>query len=414
VALLTTPAGRATALAASIALATAAFGDLDGTAKARVRDLVPALGASDPKKRSAAAKALAAFGLDALPTAVACADKLKDEDGWNTFATAVAGMGGDGCDAIEKLRADWPKGTDLRFERLEAEVLAVAGGPAATAPVDSPPEVVARIEFEIHELSARPWFAYADPKIDGLVALGRPAFARCVRILRDRRREGVPGVEDLKARTVAKLVLLKLATAEDVPLFAALVRGGAADAAYALRDVATPDAAVVFALAVGVGLDHDLCAAIEKRAPDARVGRALGKRIAACSPDDMYLAASAALAAGRAGAPEAIAPIQAYLAKTKDAQVRAKCCVGLARLGAPDGLAALVATLEACADLESRHLAGEALNEASSRKDYKGGYDAKAKAWRGNFDEAAKAYRAWWESVKQTAKFDPATRKWSF
>ena len=403
-------------LCAVLALSSAAWAaDLDEAAKKRVRDLVAQCASRTEKTRRAAETALAAMGLDAVPAAVAAAEKLKQDDAsWASFSRAIGGMGAAAVGAVQRLRPSWPKGTEPRFERLLDDARAVAGAAALAALPASPPEVVAKIDAVVAELSARPSFAHSDPKIESISALGRPAFGECVRILRDRRAAGVPGVEDYKARVIAKLALVKIVAAEDVPLFAALVRGGAADAAYPLRDVAAPEAGAVFADAVRIGIDHHRCFAIEKRGPDERVGRALATWISAQDDYEKYLVGSAALAAGRAGGAQASQAIQAYLGKTNDASVLVKCHLGLARLGEARGIAGLADFLERSADSETGNIAGNGLNEVSGRSDFKGRYDSAAKGWRGNFAEAAKAYRTWWEAAKDKAKFDASTGKWTF
>jgi hypothetical protein len=404
-------------LACVVALCVAASawaGDLDDAAKKRVREFVAQLASTSEETRKSAETGLAAMGLDALPTAVAASDKLKSDDAWAAFARAVAGMGPGAADAVEDLRGSWPKGSETRFVRLESDVNAAAGAAALAAMPDSPTDVSALIDATIRELSQRRYFSYSDPKIAALAALGRPAFGHCMRILRDRGTDALPGVENYKAPRIAKVVLVSIARPGDVPVVDALVRSGYPAAAYVLRDVATPEAGAVFVGAVRLGLDHDICSAIEKRAPDERVGRELAAWIAGKTDEERYLVGSAALAAGRAGAPEAAAPIEAFLGKTTEAMVRAQCCVGLARLGVATGVAGLVERLEDAAHPDAAHVAGIALNETSGREEYKGGYDEDVKGWRGNFADAAKTYRAWWDSVKDKAKFDPATRKWTY
>jgi HEAT repeat protein len=275
---------------------------------------------------------------------------------------------------------------------------------------ESPKDVVAKIDELSSDLVARERFDYGDPKIDAIAKLGRPALGELVRILRD-----WYGEEERKAHVVAKLAFARIATKDDVPVVAALVRLGHAEAAFALRDVKTPEASDVIADAVRRGLDHDLCFAIQARGFDERVGRALAAFLASQSNDDQAsLVGVAALAAGRAGATESVAPIKAFVAKTKDARARARCFVGLARLGDADGIEGLVASLEKPADPETGNLVGWSLNEVSGRAEFKGGFDAATKQLHGNHAEAAKAYRAWWTTAKEKVKFDPATRKWTW
>jgi len=402
---------RALFLAATLLIAgTASAGDLDDAAKTRVRALVRDLASDSDKTRAAAATSLAAVGADALPTAVAAAGDLKSDAAWSAFARAVGAMGEPALDAVERLRANWPDGTETRFARLERDVRAALDAALFAAVPESPKDVVAKIDEMSSELVAAGRFDYYhNPKIDAIAALGRPAIGECVRILRD-----YYGEETYASHSIAKLALAQIVTKEDVPLFGALVRDGRVAAAYAVCGIATPEASAVIADAVSRGLDHDLCLAIERRAPDERVGGALAKFIADAPADQASLVGAAARALGRAGAPDAAKSIQSFLSKTDDARVRARCFVGMARVGSPEGIEGLVTALEKPVDGETTQIVGAALNEASGRAFYVGQFDKETRQWRGNEAVASNEYRVWWNAMKSRATFDPATRKWRF
>jgi hypothetical protein len=402
---------RAIAGALTLLFAAAAWaGELDDAAKQRARDLVWKLGSASVKTRAAAEKDLAAMGVDALATVVSVADRLKTDDAWAALARVLAGMGGGALASVEKLRPDWPKGTAARFEKLPRDV----GIVQLAALPDSPADVVAKIEATIRELSARPVIDPSDPGVATIGASGRPAFGRCIRILRDRRATGERKDDDEKARMIAKFALVTIVGPDDVPLVGALVAGGAADAAFVLRDVPGAAASSIFAEAVEQGPDLAICMAIELRAPDERVGRALAKWMMLQTREEMFLVGVAARAAGRAGAQESVASIEAWIRRAPEPVVLCNCYVGLARLGSVKGLSGLVETLEKHPDYLIGGDAGDALNEASGRSYYKGPFRAKGEPEDDPIVAAAKAYREWWESVKDKAKFDPATRKWTF
>ncbi len=402
---------RTTAACALLLVAAAArAGDLDDAAKKRVGGLVHDLTNPSEMTRDRAVDALAAMGIDALPTAVLETGRLgADDAAWASLLRAVEKMGEQAPRVVLELKPQWPAGAEFRLERLAHDVRARRDAAVFAAVAPSPRDVVEKIDGLVSDLMAGERLDYGDPKIAAIAALGRPALGELVRILRD-----FYGEEGFRAHAVAKLALQRIAVPDDVPLVAAIVREGRPDAAVALRDVHAPEVSEVLADAVRRGPDGDLCFVIERRGRDETVGRELAAFVAHADVQQARLVGIASLALGRAGAPDAAAAIRSFVAKTDDRPARVRCFVGLARSGAVDGIEGVLAALESPDSPESAHVAGVALNETSGRGLYKGKFDPETKQFVGNFAEAGKAYRAWWSASKDKAKFDETKRKWTF
>jgi hypothetical protein len=351
-------------------------------------------------------------------------------------------MGPDAADAVESLRATWPKSAVGRLDEVLRTMRGGAPAPLAAAK-DGIPETPADVDAKAREILEKyrnvRTMRSPDPNVDRLVDLGRPVLGTLIRVLSDSAAHDAWAI-----RQVAQGAIGRIARDEDVPMLARLMRSGHKELEAAFAGIQGPSATSAVAALVKEGAFYTrLDALLEGRVSEPAV-------IDACTAwlrhpvyegdRDFAIAKMADVLSGgdRSDVVDGLPPgfddpgavmfdaapaLFSCLALELRAEARRRVGAALVRLGDKRGFPVLIEALVASdpeprgPDDYSRWAAGKQLEKVSGIGAFRGesrhGGDAGGATWTGNFAEAAPKFRKWWDASKDKLVFDRATRKWS-
>jgi hypothetical protein len=311
----------------------------------------------------------------------------------------------------------------MRSLRVALVVALVLAGSAARAgakggpPKPAPPPKVApeklweKIRTILSEFrGARSWTT-SDPRIDAIVAYGRPAIEPLIRYLREAHLADSRGSDfDLQS---AALALSRLVDDRDIPALARLLDDGQLEAAGAFASLRSPAARDALLVPMRKGfVSWDLMEALEAYRGEPPVRKATLEFLEKFGSALDYGTGTVARFAAGGGMFDALPVLKRLLALGGgNARLElAKAVVHLAdAAGIPVLLEIFAAGDEGGAGFD-RHEAGEELNRILRERIYVGSYDGPAT--RGNFAVAAERFAAWWEKAKEKIRYDAKRGRW--